>query len=152
MEREKTIDVLNSLITINNDRIEGYETASKDTEETDLKSLFSQFISTSLKCRQELSAEVMNLGGEPADGTLISGKFFRAWMDLKAALTGKDRKAILDSCEYGEDNALETYDNVLENDLEHLSLSQQTMVSEHRYALKSDHDRVKQLRDELVDA
>mgnify|MGYP006219800087 CR=1 FL=1 len=33
MKREKSIEVLNSLITINNDRIEGYETASKETEE-----------------------------------------------------------------------------------------------------------------------
>ena len=30
MENEKTIAVLNTLITINNDRIEGYETASKE--------------------------------------------------------------------------------------------------------------------------
>ena len=29
MENKKTIEVLNTLITINNDRIEGYETASK---------------------------------------------------------------------------------------------------------------------------
>jgi hypothetical protein len=32
MEKEKTIEVLNSLITISNDRIEGYETASKETD------------------------------------------------------------------------------------------------------------------------
>jgi hypothetical protein len=32
--------VLNTLITINNDRIEGYETATKETEEQDLKTLF----------------------------------------------------------------------------------------------------------------
>jgi hypothetical protein len=32
--------VLNTLIIINNDRIEGYETAAKETEEQDLKVLF----------------------------------------------------------------------------------------------------------------
>ena len=36
MENEKTIEALNTLITINNDRIEGYETAAKETEEQDL--------------------------------------------------------------------------------------------------------------------
>uniref|UniRef100_UPI0025C47882 YtxH domain-containing protein n=1 Tax=Marinilabilia sp. TaxID=2021252 RepID=UPI0025C47882 len=51
---EKAIEVLNSLITINNDRIEGYETASNETEEPDLKNLFAQFISTSQKCKKEL--------------------------------------------------------------------------------------------------
>ena len=62
MENEKTIAVLNSLITINNDRIEGYETAAKETEEQDLKTLFAQFSSTSEKCRKELTDEVSKLG------------------------------------------------------------------------------------------
>ena len=51
MENEKTIDALNKLIEINNDRIEGYETASKETNDTDLLNLFSGFIQTSKKCR-----------------------------------------------------------------------------------------------------
>jgi uncharacterized protein (TIGR02284 family) len=81
MEKEKSIEVLNTLITINNDRIEGYETATKETEEQDLKTLFGQFISTSRKCKQELVSEVTRLGGEVAEGTMTSGKFFvYGWM------------------------------------------------------------------------
>lgn len=152
MKNEKTIEVLNTLIKINNDRIEGYETASKETEEFDLKTLFQQFISTSEKCKQELVKEVRMLGGDEAEGTKISGKFFRAWMDVKAALTGKNRKNILDSCEYGEDEALETYTEVLENDVEHLSSEQHAMVIAQKSLLKVDHDHVKKLRDTLVDA
>lgn len=77
MKRDKTIEVLNSLITINTDRIEGYETATEETKEHDLKSMFSQFITTSQKCKQELVLEVNKLGGEVAEGTTTSGKFFR---------------------------------------------------------------------------
>ncbi len=152
MEKEKTIRVLNSLITINNDRIEGYETASEETEEIDLKTMFAQFISTSQKCKRELVREVNSLGGEKAEGTKVSGKFFRVWMDVKAALTGKDRKAILNSCEFGEDEAIDTYDEVLKNELEHLSAEQQTMIAGQKSLLKADHDHVKALRDALVDA
>jgi uncharacterized protein (TIGR02284 family) len=152
MKNEKTIDVLNTLITINNDRIEGYETASKETEENDLKTLFARFISTSRRCKQELAKEVYTLGGEEAEGTKASGKFFRVWMDVKAMLTGKDRKAILGSCEYGEEQALDTYNNVLENDLEHLSYEQQSMIKNQKTLLKADHDHVKALHDALVDA
>lgn len=152
MEREKTIEILNSLITINNDRIEGYETASKSTEELDLKSLFARFISTSQKCKQELVQEVNTLGGEEAEGTKVSGKFFRAWMSLKAALTGKDRKAILTSCEFGEDKAKETYDTALENGSNQLSPSQHDMIKVQKSLLKSDHDHIKTLRDGLVGA
>ena len=147
MENEKTIAVLNTLITINNDRIEGYETAAKETEEHDLKTLFAQFSSTSQKCKHELTNEVSKLGGTAAEGTLIIGKFFRVWMDVKAALTGKDRKAILNSCEYGEDQAKDTYEKALENDKENLSLEQQTMIKAQHTLLRADHDKVKSMRD-----
>ena len=147
MENEKTIAVLNTLITINNDRIEGYETASKETEEQDLKTLFAHFSSTSKKCKQELTNEVSKLGGTAAEGTLTIGKFFRVWMDVKAALTGKDRKAILNSCEYGEDQAKDTYEKALENDKENLSMEQQTMIKAQHTLLRADHDKVKSMRD-----
>ncbi|MFO7655806.1 MAG: PA2169 family four-helix-bundle protein [Bacteroidales bacterium] len=151
MKKEKAIDVLNSLITINNDRIEGYETASNETEEQDLKTLFAQFMATSKKCKQELVMEVTTLGGEVAEGTKTSGKFFRVWMDVKAALTGKDRKAILNSCEFGEDKAQDTYEKALENDSDYLSAEQQSMVYEQKAQLKADHDHIKALRDALED-
>lgn len=152
MKTENAIEVFNSLITINNDRIEGYETASKETDDLDLKTLFGQFISTSQKCKQELVMEVNTLGYKETEGTKVTGKFFRVWMDVKAALTGKDRKAILDSCEYGEDEALDTYDKAIENDFEDLSAEHQTMIIAQRSLLKADHDLVKSLRDGLVDA
>jgi len=152
MEKQKTIDVINTLITINNDRIEGYETASKETEEQDLKTLFEKFAETSKKCKQELVSEVTKLGGEIAEGTKTSGKFFRVWMEVKSALTGNDRKAILNSCEYGEDVAVDTYDKVLRNNLEDISEEQKTIITSHYALIRADHDKVKRLRDELVEA
>jgi uncharacterized protein (TIGR02284 family) len=147
MENEKTVAVLNTLITINNDRIEGYETASKETEEQDLKTLFAGFSATSKKCKQELTNEVNRLGGTSAEGTLTTGKFFRVWMDVKAALTGKDRNTILKSCEYGEDVAKDTYGKALENELENLNAVQQSMIKAQHALLIADHDQVKSMRD-----
>lgn len=151
MENEKTIDVLNTLIQINNDRVEGYETASKETEEEDLKTFFAELIQTSEKCRRELADEVTKLGSAPTEGTKTTGKFFRVWMDVKAALTGKDRKAILNSCEYGEDMAVETYETALEDDSENLSAEQQSMIKAQHALIKADHDKVKMMRDTLVE-
>ena len=147
MENEKTIAALNTLITINNDRMEGYETAAKETEEQDLKSLFAQFSSTSQKCKQELTNEVSRLGGTSAEGTLTTGKLHRVWMDVKAALTGKDREAILKSCEFGEGVAQDTYEKALENDIENLNVEQQTMIKAQHTLLKADQDKVKSMRD-----
>src|SRR5688572_3470501 len=152
MDNKKSIDVLNKLIVINNDRIEGYETASKETEERDLKGLFNQLASTSRECKTELIYEVEQLGGDPKEGTKASGKFFRAWMDVKAALTGKDRKFILNSCEFGEDAAVRTYKNVLENDAGDLSNSQLSLIEQQYDMIKADHDSVKALRDSLVES
>lgn len=150
METAKTIDVLNELITINNDRIEGYQTASEETDEQDLKTLFSGFIRNSQKCKTELEGEVNRLAGEVAEGTKTSGKFFRVWMDVKAALTGKDHKVILDSCEYGEDVAKGTYEKVLKDDLQELTSEQQNMIRDQHSVIKADRDKVKSMRDALV--
>ena len=147
MENEKTIAVLNTLITINNDRIEGYETAAKETEEQDLKTLFAEFSSTSKTCKQELTNEVSRLGGTSAEGTLTTGKLHRVWMDVKATLTGKDREAILKSCEFGEGVAQDTYEKALENDIENLSMEQQTMIKTQHALLKADQDKVKTMKD-----
>jgi uncharacterized protein (TIGR02284 family) len=151
MENQKSIDALNSLIEINNDRIEGYETASKETDESDLKTLFAQLAQTSYECKEELVDEVNELGGKPIEGTKVSGKFFRVWMDVKAALTGKDRKAILNSCEYGEDVAVNAYNKVLEDDVKNLTPDQLVIVQEQYTLIKADHDKIKTLRDSLVE-
>lgn len=150
MEKEKTIDVLNTLITINNDRIEGYETASNETTEQDLKILFEQFTRTSLKCKQELVNEVNKLGGTTSEGTKITGKFFRVWMDVKAALTGNNRKFILDSCAYGESEAVDTYEDVLKNDFEYLNTEQQRMISTQLDLIKADHETVRSMQEDLM--
>ncbi|WP_298223803.1 PA2169 family four-helix-bundle protein [Flavobacterium sp.] len=152
METAKTIEALNSLIVINNDRIEGYKTAATEARETDLKQLFADLSQTSIECRKELIAEVNKLGGTPDEGTRTSGKFFRVWMDVKAALTGNDRKAILDSCEYGEDAALETYKKVLIQDHVNTDTREQVMLNKQYALLKSDHDKVKRLRDSIAEA
>lgn len=147
---EKSIDALNNLLEINNDRIEGYNHAIKETDEADLKSLFSQCASTSFKCKQELTTEILKLGGTPIEGTRNTGKLYRAWMDVKAALTGKDRKAILNSCEFGEDVAVKNYADTLKDEAVDSSLY--PLISNQYNLIKADHNKVKTLRDVLVEA
>lgn len=146
MKTEKTIDVLNSLIEINNDRIYGYETASKEAEETDLKMMFLHATETSIKCKEQLVAEVKRLGGKPTESTTTSGKIYRLWMDVKASVTGKDRKVILDSCVFGEDAAIETYKEALSKD-EDLTSDQQMMIEEQLLLIKADRDKAKKMLD-----
>ncbi|HAC15411.1 MAG TPA: hypothetical protein DCE78_05630 [Bacteroidetes bacterium] len=152
MDKEKTIDALNQLVEINNDRIEGYQKAAENTEERDLKELFSRFEQTSMNCKRELTTEIQKFGGKVIEGTTTSGKFFRTWMDFKSALTGKDRKAILNSCEYGEESADDTYQTVLSDESEYLSPLQQSMIREQHNKLRADRSKIKSMLNVLVEA
>ena len=69
-----------------------------------------------------------------------------------SSITGKDRKAILNSGESGEDMAKGTYEKVLENDSEHFTTEQQDMIKAQHTLLKADHDKVKSIRYALVEA
>jgi uncharacterized protein (TIGR02284 family) len=144
---EKAIARLNELVEINNDRMQGYERAISETEDSDLISLFTNMAAHSKAYKSDLSREIVSLGGKPTEGTKNSGKLFRAWMDIKAALTGKDRKEILNSCEFGEDAALETYQGVLADDDKVLTESQRKMIQTQKNELQQDHDRIKTIRD-----
>ena len=47
MNNKHVVDHLNSLIEINNNRVEGYKTARDETLQEDLKIIFTKFINTS---------------------------------------------------------------------------------------------------------
>ncbi len=143
----ETIEVLNDLIQINNDRIEGYEKALKELkdEDADLKALFSSMISESHEIRLALGTEVNALGGDMESSTTTSGKIYRAWMDVKAVFTGYDRHTILANCEAGEDAAQRAYRTALDD--EDLPAYLREMVIEQQATLKASHDQIKALRD-----
>lgn len=149
MERnEKIRDILNDLIRINNDRVVGYGKAIDELkpEDADLAALFNRYINESKQYADELTHEVTRLGGDPADGTTNSGKIYRVWMDLKAAITGKDRQTILNNCEFGEDAAQKAYDMALNADTE-LDPPLRDLIVRQKAQLKVGHDEVKRLRD-----
>jgi uncharacterized protein (TIGR02284 family) len=145
---EKVIEQLNNLVEINNDRIRGYETALKETsdKDADLRKLFEDMAEHSRQFKSELSFEVKRLGGTPSEGTKNSGKIFRAWMDFKAALTGKNRKEIISSCEFGEDAALETYKDVVNSDVVFPENIREIILKEKQW-IQQDHNKIRELRD-----
>ncbi len=145
---EKVTNILNDLIRINHDRVVGYEKAIEELKDgdNDLKNLFQSYVSESRQYAQELTTEVGRLDGDPAEGTTNSGKIYRVWMDLKAAITGKDRKTILENCEFGEDAAQKAYDLALNADVE-LEPSLRDLIVSQKAKLRTGHDEVKRLRD-----
>ena len=146
--QEELVSVLNDLIRINNDRIVGYERASKESKniDVDLIATFNKMADQSRKYKAELVQQVSRLGGDAASDTTVSGKVYRVWMDLKTAITGKDRESILGSCEYGEDVAQRAYEAALESDA-YMSTEIRQMISSQKSDLKTSHDLIRKYRD-----
>jgi uncharacterized protein (TIGR02284 family) len=143
---EKTNETLKELIIINNDRFEGYKTAAEETKDIDLKALFESYSAQSNQFSEELRDIIPDFEYSPDEGeTKSTGKLYRVFMDLKAALRGNDRKGILSSCEFGEDVAKNTYDEVLEHpeELNHESL---TIIRKQQIELNKAHDKIKSMR------
>ncbi|MCD6019480.1 MAG: hypothetical protein K0S53_2601 [Bacteroidetes bacterium] len=144
---EKVNTAIKDLVIINNDRTEGYKTASEETKDADLKMLFNRLSQQSIGFASELRAFITDADEMPkSDETKNTGKLYRVWMDVKAAITANDRKAVLSSCEFGEDKAKQTYDDIL-NDTEGLPSDAVNVIRKHRAELQKAHDEVKMLRD-----
>jgi uncharacterized protein (TIGR02284 family) len=142
---KETATVLDDIIQINNDRIAGYEKAATHLKGTDadLRSIFSAM---ALQSRQFVN-QLMQLGQHHTgdDGeTTVRGKIYRAWMDVKATFSGNDRKAALESCEFGEDAALRAYTSALEE--KDLSPDLRAILATQKSFLKESHDKIRDLR------
>jgi len=147
MTTTQITETLNDLIQINNDRIEGYEKAVEELKDgdLDLKSIFTRMADESRKYKSELTSTVLKHGGDPADGSTLPGKIYRAWMDIKATFSGDDRKSALQSCEFGEDAAQKAYKEALKET--ELDAETRQLISTQQAALKDSHDLIKSLRD-----
>ena len=145
---EQVNEVLNDLIRINHDRIEGYERAVEDTrdKDVDLQAIFNRMANESKQYAAELEKEVIKSGGDAPRDTTVSGKIYRVWMDIKSAVTGKARKSVLESCEFGEDAAQKAYEEALKVDSD-LPTEVRQLIVNQKAALKTSHDTIKQYRD-----
>jgi len=146
---EAKVEILNDLIKINNDRIAGYERAINEAKDldVDLKAMFEGMIRESEQYKNELVQKYAEAGGRDIEeDTTTSGKIYRAWMDVKATFTGSDRKAILASCEFGEDAWRRAYEAALNSEGE-LDVETRALITEQYDSEKKSHDIIKKYRD-----
>jgi len=148
---EKSIEVLNDLIEINNDRIAGFAHAVKDLgdDNLDLKVLFQRIREESCYNVEELEELVKQNGGEAETGTSGSGAIHRAWLDVKATFSGHDRKSILEECERGEDAIKKAYQEALFPD-GGLSPEYAGIIARQQEGIIAGHDQIRALRDNAV--
>ena len=114
---EAAISVLNDLIETCEDGANGFRTAAAGVKNTETRTLFTSRVQVIEHAEAELRAEVQRLGGKPATSGSVAAKIHRGWIDLKAAVTGKDDAAIITECERGEQVAVKNYEEALKKDL-----------------------------------
>ncbi len=116
---KEIVDDLNELVKINNDRIQGYEKAVEDNKDAQLDDLFRHYVIQSQNFRSQLADHIVRIDGlavSDVNSTDASSKLHRVWIDIKTASTGKDRASVLSSVEFGENAAVEAYEDAIEKD------------------------------------
>ena len=150
---EKTIDVLNDLVKINNDRVAGFEKAGENLEEDDygLRAIFDKLSGESRDNAAALSAKARQFGGDVAEGTSVPGSLHRAWLDVKSTFTGNDLESILNECERGEDAIKAAYRSALEDSGE-LPYEVVQLITSQQHGIIEGHDLIRSLRDQVRQA
>lgn len=150
MNKETAINVLNSFIVINNDRIERYKVASKDINNYSLKKAFDNYQKTSQNCKIELSKEIIKLGGTPLSNKSSFNLLSKFWLSVKNNFIYKDIQKLIRSCELNENKVMQTYYETIYSNLELLSDNQQLMLSEQYFSINTEHYEIKSFKDTFL--
>lgn len=135
------------LATLNDtleDSINGYRDSAEHAEADHLKQLFRDMAEERSRAAGELRAEVTRLGGKADDDGSTAGYLHQRFLDLKAAITGRDDQAIVNEVERGEDYLKEKFEAAL--DSEELTGSSREIVQRVYESVRLGHDRVSQLK------
>lgn len=144
---QATVETLNDLILIHNDRVDGFERALKELGQnnTELHAVFLAMIDQSHQLKLALATEVAAAGKDIETGHTTSGTLHRTWLDIKSKFTGHSTHNIMEECEFGEDAIKKAYASALEE--EHLPAFIRQLLQEQQVALQDAHDKIKVLRD-----
>ena len=143
-ERSTEITTLNTLIATLIDSINGYEDAAANAEGGKFQQTFRERASERQRVVEELRAEVRRLGGNPEDDGSFLGKTHQRFLDLKAAVTGRDDQAIINEVERGEDYLKEKFETALESG--DLSGESRSAVERAYQSVRQGHDQMSQLK------
>ena len=143
-ETSHDISTLNSLIATTIDSVDGYAEAAKNSDNSQFGALFTSRASERRDVAAQLQREVTNLGGKPEDdGTVLAGAH-RVFLNLKAAVTGQDDKAIINEVEAGEDHIKAKFEDALRD--ADLSSSVKAVIEGCYTSVKQGHDEMRDLK------
>lgn len=112
------IDTINNLISICRDGELGYKTAADRLNTDDnLRSDFMAYSTQRGEFASQWQHQLETLGVAPPKSGSIVGDLHRGWINLRQALAGNEREAIVAECIRGEEAALKAYSEAAASDL-----------------------------------
>ena len=106
-------DVFEKLMKVNLDAFEGFRTASDNSNDKRLTTVFDQ---TALE-RKKFARYWASRLDDPSYKTDLKADLHRFWMDLKTGSMKFQATRILKECKKGEKHALKTYEELEKSDL-----------------------------------
>ena len=138
------ITMLNTLTATLIDSINGYRDAAENTESSSFQQMFRKCADERSRVVEQLRDEVTRLGGDPEDDGSLMGKTHQRFLDLKAAVTGRDDKAVIDEVERGEDYLKEKFEAALNSG--DLSADARSAVETAFQSVRQGHDQMSALK------
>lgn len=147
MNNEKTVSVLNDLLNITNDRIEGFSKVEDKVWDTHsaLKSDYDQMVLESQSMKNDLIRLINERGGDADNTTSTAGAFHRAWIDVKNTFASDKDESTLENVVFGEKAAIDAYEDALESG--DLCPESSRVVSDQLHHLKSSYSKFESLED-----
>ena len=142
--RQDEISTLNTLIATLIDSVTGYEDSAANLDDSRLQELFRDNARERQRVVEDLRSEVRRLGGNPEDDGSFLGKTHQRFLDLKAAVAGRDEKAVINETERGEDYLKEKFETALNDGT--LSGESRAVVERVYQSVRKGHDQVSSLK------
>lgn len=147
MNNERTVSVLNDLLNITNDRIEGFSKVEDKVWDTysPLKGDYDNMVSQSQTMKSELVSLIREKGGEPDNTTSAAGALHRTWIDVKNSFSGDKSESTLENVVFGENAAIDAYQDALDSG--DLTPESSKIVSDQLHHLKSSYSKFSHLNE-----
>jgi uncharacterized protein (TIGR02284 family) len=107
------VEVLHRLIETCRDAERGFKAAAEAVGDPALERLFLTYAEQRRQFAQELKDEVHRLGGDPPRGGSVLGALHRAVINVRAAVSPQDARAVLLEAQRGEEAAVGAYEDAL---------------------------------------
>lgn len=112
-QKQKQINQMQDLLTINYDAEAGYKTAAEAVKAGALSDFFKVYSKQRYEFGHDIKNQLRNLGAEIHKGTSIGGDLHNGWVKIKSFFTGKDEDAIITECLDLEKSVVKEYEEIL---------------------------------------